>query len=477
MATDSRPTQNLQSPNSPLAQPESASIGLSLSQLAWKTGTNQGPRKDNQDCVLAAPPQSPNLAAKGVLLVVCDGVGGEDGGHIAANTAAHEAMRAYYEEPATDPLQAIQIAIDRAQLAVQAEATKTPRFGSMATTIVLVAIHNNYLHVGHVGDSRAYIFRGGQLAQLTRDHTFVNAQLESGSMTLEQAQRSIYKSTLVRSLGAKGNHTADYRTEVLQPGDRVLLCSDGLHGVVRDEQIATLLSLHPHPNNAVNHLIGAAVANQTGDNVSVALLSYGTPAPATQTSARAAAPTTQVARPSRPGWLVPLGVVLGLGAVALFAFGVLQNGRTVTPTPTVAATPAPAGGAVVSSATQPPTTAPVAATPTMPSAGATIESATPTPAATQAPQASATQPTAGEPTATLLPTPTQTPTPRPIPTRPPATRTSVAVVPTVDVSKPTAEAVQPTSPPPQPEQPTSPPPQPEQPTSPPQPPPTPNERD
>ena len=473
MSTESSSTQTLRSP---LAAQEGNANAVPLAQLTWKTGTNQGPRKENQDCVLAVLPQNPQIAAKGVLLLVCDGVGGEEGGHIAANAAGNEAMRAYYEEPAADPLQAIQIAIERAQSAVHGEATSQPRFGNMATTIVMAAICNDRLYLGHVGDSRAYIFRNGQLAQLTRDHTFVNAQVESGGMTIEQAKRSIYKSTLVRSLGARGNHIPDFRTELLQPGDRVLLCSDGLYGVVEDAQIAQVLAQHAQPNNAVSHLIGAAITNQTGDNVSVAVLGYGLPTAAGAAGMMSTSATSSAAKQTSK--LLPLGILAGLVVVSvmgLLAFGALRGSRDVTPTPTM-----PAAGVVsISAATQAPaaspttvervpvvataeaTALPAPATEAVATALATVEA---TPQATLEPD---------KPTSTIVP-PTITPTPAP--TKPPVTRAPKpsATVQTIVVATapPAATAVtQPEQPTSAPQQPTSRPPDPTspplQPTSPP----------
>ena len=469
MATDSPSTQSLRSP---LAAQESNANAVPLAQLTWKTGTNQGPRKENQDCVLAVVPQNPQIASKGVLMLVCDGVGGEEGGHIAANAAGNEAMRAYYEEPAADPLQAIQIAIERAQLAVHGEATSQPRFGNMATTIVMAAICNDRLFLGHVGDSRAYIFRNGQLAQLTRDHTFVNAQVESGGMTVEQAKRSIYKSTLVRSLGARGNHIPDFRTELLQPGDRVLLCSDGLYGVVEDEQIAQLLSQHIHPNMAVNNLIGAAIANQTGDNVSVAVLGYGSPTAAMNTSTLSPSSTASAARQTSKGLplLAIVAGLVGLSAIGLLAFGVLRGSRDVTPTPTM-----PAAGVVSISA---PTQAPAASPTTVervPAAATSEATVPPAPTAESvatplAPVASATQATVepDKPTSTIVP-PTVTPTPAP--TKPPPTRTprppaTTQVIVVATVAPATTIATQPEQPTSAPQQPPpQPPPPPPQPTS------------
>lgn len=370
-----------------------------LQSIQWKAGSNQGPRKDNQDCALVVPAGHPAIASKGILLVMCDGVGGEEGGHIASNTAAGEALQVYYNDAATNNLsQSLVGAIERANAAVQRESATNPRYARMATTIVLAAVHNGLLHMAHVGDSRGYLFRNGQLVQLTRDHTFANAQVDSGGMTAEQAQRSIYRGTLVRSLGMIGDHTPDVKVEQLQSGDRVLLCSDGLHGVVPAEQIARILAGSADPQQTINQLIGAAIANQTGDNVSAVVLNYGAPQ-------AVAAPLGA----GRPKWLIPAmiaAVALVLVMAGVVLSGALGGGAKATPTLTAAPT------APIAQATQ---AVGAAVTPTLAVATTVVPSASTPLVATAVPtdaQPTATVP-AGQPTVTLAPLPTNTPTPRP----------------------------------------------------------------
>ena len=150
--------------------------------LAWGKDSNQGPRSENQDAVIVVAPRDPQIARKGVLMVVCDGVGGAQGGRLASEIASTVAYRTYYEDPGTDVRAAIDTAIRTANAAVKEEASRIPAIASMATTIVATVVLGNVLYVGHVGDSRAYLFHAdGQIERITRDHNWVAEQVERGS--------------------------------------------------------------------------------------------------------------------------------------------------------------------------------------------------------------------------------------------------------------------------------------------------------
>jgi protein phosphatase len=424
--------------------------------LAWAAASNQGPRKENQDRVLVAPPNHPALEQRGVLLALCDGVGGEEGGHVAAQAACSEAMRCYYAESATDPQSLLKTCIERSWLAVRNE-TINGQFARMATTIVLAAIHGNMLYVGHVGDSRAYLFRGGRLRQLTNDHSYVNAQLAAGVITPEEAKKSVYRSVLTRSLGANTDHTPELGSEVLQPGDRVLLCSDGLHGAVEQRLIERILAEQLDQERAASALVGAALNAQTSDNVSVAVLNYGQAVAPHAARAAASAPVAGERAAARKRSPVPalalLVALLGGGAAAAYFSGMIPGFGPG------------AGGIQPTAATATPASQPATATQTgntpVPTQPATVkptgEAATALPvrreAATLAP---------GAPTATLAPTRTATATAT---RRPTATRTPVpsATTPPTPTSPPAATVIQVSTAPPQAQPPRPEPPKPPEP--------------
>jgi len=439
-------------PNPPTQQLTHATVmalnpAVSVRAMRWKAGSNKGPRQDNQDCALVPPPEFAAIQTKGVLLVLCDGVGGEEGGHLASQAAAHEAQQTFYNDTYSDTLQSLLSAIARANASVQRESNSQPRFARMGTTAVFAAVYNGVLYVAHVGDSRAYLLRSGQLVQLTRDHTFANAQIDSGGMTVEQAQRSIYRGTLVRSLGMLGDHTPDTHVEKLTPGDRVLLCSDGLHGAVSSQQITRILNDTPDTGVAVAQLLSAALANQTPDNVSAIVLNYGEVARTPVTSATAAIPGGR-----KPKLLIPAVIaiaILALFAGLIVASGLLKNSGGVSTSVVTATAPAPAQAVATATPTTGITpqgarattaTAPAAVrgmstgTPTVSRTLAAPTSVTPgtAPSATEMPDSTSVTDTPtpeSAATSTLVPTPSNTPTPKP--TRTPTPLPTETTLPTL----------------------------------------------
>lgn len=197
----------------------------------------------NQDSVNVTPRNDPKwqsaITQKGVLLVVCDGVGGEAGGEVASSVAAQAALGGYYNTPGNDPRAWLDGAVKAANAAVDAERKRTPKLQSMASTFVAAAVYQGMVYSAWVGDSRAYVVsRGGKIAPITADHSFVAEQVRNKLMTNEEAEMSTMKNYILRSLGSAGNTTPEFSRQPLNEGDRVVLCSDGLHGVARDPQIA-----------------------------------------------------------------------------------------------------------------------------------------------------------------------------------------------------------------------------------------------
>jgi protein phosphatase len=181
--------------------------------LAWGKHSHQGPRAENQDAVIVVGPRDPQIARKGVLMIVCDGVGGAQGGRRASEIASNVAYQAFYADPSADPRVSIENAIRKANAAVKEEA-------SMATTIVVTVVVGNSLFVGHVGDSRAYLFHAdGRNERITRDHSWVHEQVERGVLTEQQAKENPMRSVITRSLGAASNNASEQRQFTLAPGD------------------------------------------------------------------------------------------------------------------------------------------------------------------------------------------------------------------------------------------------------------------
>ncbi len=230
----------------------------------YATGTHRGRVRDtNQDSV---HPDSGGRADGRLLIAVADGMGGHSGGEVASRDAMDAAVHLAGNAPGVDER------ILAANDAVLSHARADWNLAGMGTTMTLADLApDGALHIGHVGDSRAYLLRGGVLTQLTEDHTFVAEQVRAGRLDSDTARTHPRRSMLTRAVGLAGELTVDVIEERLEPGDRLLLCSDGLSGMVVDATIGEVLA-EGTPEEAVWALIEAA--NQAGghDNISVAIV-------------------------------------------------------------------------------------------------------------------------------------------------------------------------------------------------------------
>ncbi|PRY47502.1 serine/threonine protein phosphatase PrpC [Geodermatophilus tzadiensis] len=224
-----------------------------------------GPRGQVQDAGLAAP----------TLLVVADGVGGGNGGAQAARLAVTEVARraAAARETGEDgaPDAGLAAAVAAADAAIRSAASADPALAGMATTCTAAVLtRDGRVVVAHVGDSRAHLLRGGVLTRLTTDHTLVQTLVASGELTPEQAAASPMRSVLLRALGGSADPgPADLLAVRAEPGDRLLLCSDGLSGVVPAATLQRVLTAERRPAAAASRLVLAALAAGTRDDVTV----------------------------------------------------------------------------------------------------------------------------------------------------------------------------------------------------------------
>jgi len=233
-------------------------------KLTWATGTDTGRvRSNNQDSVF--PPQGSDTSTNGLLIAVADGMGGHVGGEIASSTALAAALSA-------DGTPRDRIA--EANRAVLEAVRADHSLRGMGTTLTLASIASDgSCVVGHVGDSRAYRARGRDIVQLTADHTVIAEYLASGKITPAQAKRHPQRSVITRAVGIIDDLAVDQFEERFVPGDRLLICSDGLTAMVDDEQIRQLIEAYA-PDEAVRRLIEAA--NRAGgvDNITVAVVAF-----------------------------------------------------------------------------------------------------------------------------------------------------------------------------------------------------------
>jgi serine/threonine protein phosphatase PrpC len=252
-------------------------------RLATAGKTDVGRKRDrNQDNVTHLVPDDEQvLAAKGALFVVCDGMGGHAAGEVASELGVNTIRNVYFESDDPNIISRFAEAVKRANETIYQYATEHPASQGMGTTCVALAVHDGRAYVVNIGDSRAYVVRDGAMRQVTQDHSWVAEQVRAGLLTEEQARIHSHRNVITRSLGTQPTVNADLFVETLHDGDRVLLCSDGLHGYVDDRELLREMVEHQDPALGVQHLIDLANANGGPDNITALVVHLlEVPAPA-----------------------------------------------------------------------------------------------------------------------------------------------------------------------------------------------------
>lgn len=234
-------------------------------------------RTENQDALGYWEPSDDDVfARKGRLVVVCDGMGGAAGGQLASKMAVETIIAGYADGSGEEPARDLWASVCAANKTVYGHAVANPELRGMGTTVTAVAHLGDEAVLAHVGDSRIYLLRGGAIEQLTRDHSLVQQMVDRGELAPEEAELHEDKNVLMRSLGP----TPDVEVEVSAiecfPGDTFLLCSDGLTGLVADEEILRIAQAGFHfgyPLDTIcKQLVDLANAYAGHDNTTVQLL-------------------------------------------------------------------------------------------------------------------------------------------------------------------------------------------------------------
>ncbi len=298
--------------------------------VTFDTEQHIGRRREQQDAVRART-GLPGFPEGALLAVVCDGMGGLQGGAEASYLAADTFLAAFGRTAHAEPVaEVLRRALAEAGRAVYTAARARGVEGDMGTTLVAAVVEGERLHWISVGDSRLYLVRGGQAHQLNTEHNLATRLVEavrSGKLSAEEAAAHPQRHALTSFLGTARLDEIDGATEplLLHPGDRVLLCSDGLHGTLSDAELVGLLATAPQSREA-HELVQAALTRErpNQDNVSAVVLTAVT----RNADAQAEPALTQVRPPMAPlpapkpadaGWkpLALLGVLL-LAAGAAF---------------------------------------------------------------------------------------------------------------------------------------------------------------
>lgn len=206
------------------------------------------------------------------LFAVADGVGGQNAGDIASNLAINQLSKFFIMEKPEDKAEVkafFDHFINETNKMINDEAKIKKDSRGMATTLVMLMIHEDLAFISNVGDSRAYLLRDGELRQLTEDHSYVNELVKKGSITAEEAKNHPNKNLITRALGAPIDTSADFYEQKLQPDDWLLLCTDGLSNELDDEIIENILNIEETPAEAADSLIKKANENGGRDNITV----------------------------------------------------------------------------------------------------------------------------------------------------------------------------------------------------------------
>jgi serine/threonine protein phosphatase PrpC len=279
--------------------------------------SDRGIKRDHNEDTWAPPPDElapEQIAAKGRLYLVADGVGGHQAGDVASAMAAEIIQQAYYEDDSADVVNSLTSVIQLANTEIHTDAEATPERQGMGTTVTAVVLRDDDITVANVGDSRTYLIRDGELRQLTLDHSWIEEQVRAGAIAPEDAVRHPHRNIITRSLGNRAELQVDIFQEPVQVGDSILLCSDGLTNVVQEEEIGHMLNQGRKARQVVHDLVEMAKERGAPDNVTAVLLNI------------------RPARQRRVPALIALGLLVGLILVgAIFVFMRWWNSEIETP--------------------------------------------------------------------------------------------------------------------------------------------------
>lgn len=205
--------------------------------------------------------------AAGALLAVCDGVGGRRAGEVASALALSRLAAEMEELGDRCPRRTLfGAAVERVNRAVWEKSHEDPRWEGMATTLTAAVLCRSRAVIAHVGDSRAYVLRGGSLRQLTRDQSFVQTLVAAGTLTLEEAERSPFRNVILQAVGRKKTVEVALDALDLEPRDTIFLCTDGLSGKISPDEIAAALA-GPDLASDLHALVDLANARGGEDNI------------------------------------------------------------------------------------------------------------------------------------------------------------------------------------------------------------------
>ena len=249
-------------------------------KYAFSACTDQGRvRSNNEDAV--------SIDHQAQVVVLADGMGGYNAGEVASHMATEliRTQMARWLAQAAQPLQSQQVrqalesCVEHANLAIFQAAQNHAQYSGMGTTVVASVLWDNQLMLAHVGDSRCYRLRAGQLLQITRDPSWLQEQIDAGLITPEQAAQSGQRNLVTRALGVEEDVLVESNGFTVEAHDLFLLCSDGLSEMVHDTNLSSILNTEATLEEKTQQLVDAANAHGGRDNISVVLIYADGPLP------------------------------------------------------------------------------------------------------------------------------------------------------------------------------------------------------
>ena len=227
-------------------------------------------RESNEDCFAVSVD-----GAQPVWAVVCDGMGGANGGYYASSTAVgafSHGMDISFEGLKSKQIENVMCeAVKNANQSVYKTALEQPELSGMGTTLVAAVVFEDSAHIVHVGDSRAYLISSGKISHLTTDHSVVQQLVELGQITEKEARVHPEKNMITRAVGVKEEVSADASSIKMRRDDAILLCSDGLSNLVEEQEMLDIVSTADH-EEAAELLISLALSRGGADNITAVII-------------------------------------------------------------------------------------------------------------------------------------------------------------------------------------------------------------
>jgi serine/threonine protein phosphatase PrpC len=243
-------------------------LRLDVAQLT-DVGRKREHNEDNMAYVIPKDPQV--MATKGSLFIVADGMGGHAAGEVASEIAVDTVSTAYYQDDSDEVPVSLIRAIRRANTAIHQRAAENMLRSGMGTTCVAAVLRGNMAYIANVGDSRAYLIRGKTVKQISQDHSWVAEQVRAGLLTEDQARTHAQRNVITRSLGTQPDVDIDIFIEPLQEGDSLVLCTDGLSGLITEDELQEIVNRFV-PQESVYHLVERANENGGPDNITAIVI-------------------------------------------------------------------------------------------------------------------------------------------------------------------------------------------------------------